>query len=103
MRRTPSRASIQHPERPAVLVAHRIGASVPSGGDEVVARGGPPAMGAGFSMLRLAAAGRTTALAFDANDEDGRLGVAIARDGGCFEPVERPLRLSSEGVRVGAL
>ena len=39
-------------------------------------------MGAGFASFRLAAAGSTTALAFDPNGADGRLGVAIARGGG---------------------
>ncbi len=85
-----SRADAEHRERPAELVVRRTAPDGRFGPARVVARGGPPIMGAGFASVRLAAAGRTTALAFDANDVDGRLGVAIARGDGRFGGVQRP-------------
>jgi len=85
-----SRADLNHRGRPAELVVRRAVRDGRFGPPRVIARGGPPIMGAGFASLRLAAAGRTTALAFDANDGDGRLGIAIARGGGRFGPTQRP-------------
>ncbi len=76
--------------RGAELVARRAGPDGRFGPARVVARGNPPIMGAGFASFKLAAAGSTTALAFDPNGEDGRLGVAIARGSGRFEAAQRP-------------
>ncbi len=82
--------------RGAELVARRAGPDGRFGSARVVARGGPPVAGAGFASLRLAAAGSTTALAFDPNGADGRLGVAIARGSGRFGPAQLP---TAPGIR----
>jgi len=82
--------------RGAELVARRAGADGRFGATAVVARGGPPVMGAGFASFRLAAAGSTTALAFDPNGQDGRLGVAIARGSERFAPAQLP---TAAGIR----
>lgn len=85
-----ARTDEDHRSRGAELVARRAGPDARFGAPRVVARGGPPSMGAGFASFRLAAAGTTTALAFDPNDAEGSLGVAIARGGGRFDRPQRP-------------
>ncbi len=77
-------------KRRSELVARRATAGGRFGATQLVSGGGPAMGAAGFAQLRLAAAGRTTALAFDRNDADGRIGVAIARASGRFEAAQRP-------------
>jgi hypothetical protein len=83
-------------DRPAELVAVRARPGERFGSPAVVGRGGPPVMGAGFAVIRLAAAGTTTALTWDPNDSgdpkhsDGRHGVAIAHSAGRFGRAQRP-------------
>ncbi len=85
-----TRFDVRHRERPTELVVRRAGSDGRFGAVRAVARGGRGVGGAGFATFRLAAAGATTALAFDGNDTDGRLGVAIARGGGRFGAAQRP-------------
>jgi hypothetical protein len=81
---------------PSALVAARARPDRRFGSPAVLGLGGPPQMGAGFASLDAAAAGTTTAVAWDPNDYldtkpfGGRLGVAIARGGGRFGRAAAP-------------
>lgn len=84
------------------LVAARARPDGRFGEPAVVGRGGGPEGGAGFADVALAAAGTTTALAWQPNDASelnpgGRLGVAVARADGAFAPPTHPSAPALEG------
>jgi hypothetical protein len=81
---------------PSALVAARARPDRRFGSPAVLGRGAPSTLAAGFASFDAAAAGTTTAVAWDPNDTvdvkpfGGRLGVAVARGGGRFEPAAAP-------------